>query len=816
MSPKQNRPGKSAGPAAPSTLSRAGTPSDAPTPGPARRRWLGAGLAVAALAAAAGLYFLLAPTGAPSPAPGIASIQSVAPPQPPADFVGAAACKSCHEAEFKAWEGSHHKQAMQVADEATMLGDFNNVKFKHFAVESTFFKRDGKFMVRTDGPDGKLADYEVSRTFGVWPLQQYMVAFPGGRYQMLPIAWDSRTQAEGGQRWFHLSPGEKMDHKDPLHWTGRYQNWNLQCAACHSTNLVKGYDAASDSYKTTFSEINVSCEACHGPASRHMAWAAKAKAPFEPGSDIGLVSLKSRWQDAWKFPSATAPHAQRDKPADAAVMNNCAACHARRSTLVEHGAPGGPLEDTHRAAMLTSPTFHADGQQLDEVFVWNSWLQTKMHQRGVTCMDCHDAHTAKLRVEGNAVCARCHNAAVFDTEKHSFHKPGSKGAQCVECHMPEKNYMVVDARRDHAIRVPRPDLSKTIGTPNACNQCHTDQKPDWAATAMDQWYGSNWRARPQYGTTLQAGATQGAAALPSLMALAQDAALPPIVRATALTLAQSYLDAQTLPTLRKLLDNADPMLRIAALGALDPFEPAARVQAAAPLLGDAVRGVRVEAARLLADIPDAQFPADHRDARERALKEYVDSLKVDADWPSANVNLGNLYLRQRRMDDAIAAFQRALSLDPQFTGATLNLADAYRQSGRDAQGEKLLRDGIAQTPRNADLHHALGLLLVRKGDKAAALQELALAARLAPDNARYAYVHAVAVNSAGQRAQALALLRAANSRHPNDIDVLSALISLNREAGDVKAALVYAKKAAEILPDDPGVKRLVAELGARQ
>ncbi|NTV87839.1 MAG: hypothetical protein HGA21_13990, partial [Burkholderiaceae bacterium] len=237
------------------------TPS-ASTPRRAGRRWLAAGLAVATLAAAVGLYFLLAPTGAPPPAPGIATVQSVAPQaQLPADFVGAAACKSCHEGEFRAWSGSHHKQAMQEADEATVLGDFNNVKFKHFAVESTFFKRDGKFMVRTDGPDGKLADYAISRTFGVWPLQQYMVAFPGGRYQMLPIAWDSRTQAEGGQRWFHLSPGEKMGHKDPLHWTGRYQNWNLQCAACHSTNLKKGYDAASDSYATTFSEINVSCEA---------------------------------------------------------------------------------------------------------------------------------------------------------------------------------------------------------------------------------------------------------------------------------------------------------------------------------------------------------------------------------------------------------------------------------------------------------------------------------------------------------------------------------------------------------------------------
>ncbi len=767
-----------------------------------------------ALAAAVSLYLLVVPAPPPTSLP-VSAQSAASPEQPPANFVGAAACKTCHEGEFKAWEGSHHQQSMQAADDATVLGDFNNVKFRHFGVESTFFKRDGKFMVRTDGPDGKLADYAVSRTFGAWPLQQYMVAFPGGRYQMLPIAWDSRTQDEGGQRWFHVSPGEKVSPKDPLHWTGRYQTWNLQCAACHSTNLKKGYDAASDSYTTTFSEINVSCEACHGPASRHLAWAAKAKAPYPADSENGLVKLESRWQDAWKFPSASAPHAQRDKRADAAAMNNCAACHARRSALVEHGAPGAPLEDTHRLAVLTSPTFHADGQQLDEVFVWNSWLQTKMHQSGVTCMDCHDAHTAKLRVEGNAVCARCHNAAVFDMEKHHFHKPGSRGAQCVECHMPEKNYMVVDARRDHAIRVPRPDLSKSIGTPNACTQCHTDRKPDWAATAMDQWYGTAWRNRPQYGTTLHAGANRGAAALPSLMALAQDPALPAIVRATAVTLAQPHLGLEALPALRKMLDHTDPTLRIAALGALEPFEPDQRLQAAAPLLGDAVRGVRVEAALTLADIPDAQFPVDRLGDRERALTEYLDSLKMDSDWPSANANLGNLYLRQRRVDEAIAAFQRAITLDPLFTDAYLSLADAYRQAGREAEGEKLLRSGMALAPRNPDLHHGLGLLLVRKGDKPAALQELALAARLAPDNARYAYVHAVALHSGGKRTEAITLLRTANSRHPDDLEILSALISMNREAGDRKTALVYARKAAAVLPGDPGIQRLVSELEAR-
>ena len=381
-----------------------------------------------------------------------------------------------------------------------MLGDFDDAKFRHSGIESRFFRRDGKFMVRTDGPDGKLADFEISYTFGVWPLQQYLIEFPGGRYQTLGIAWDAREKSEGGQRWFHIYPNEKMDYRDQLHWTGMYQNWNLQCAACHSTNLRKGYDAASNTYKTTFSEINVACEACHGPASRHVEWAKQAKPPYSAKDDKGLITLKTRWNEAWKFAATDVASAQRDRPADAAAMNTCAACHARRSTITENGTPGAPLEDTHRLALLTAPNYYADGQQREEVYVWSSFLQTTMYQRGVTCMDCHEPHALKLRAEGNALCVRCHNAAAFDTEKHHFHKAGTKGAQCVECHMPAQNYMVVDARRDHGIRSPRPDLSVALGSPNACTQCHADRKPGWAIAAMDQWYGKTWRDRPHYGT----------------------------------------------------------------------------------------------------------------------------------------------------------------------------------------------------------------------------------------------------------------------------------------------------------------------------
>jgi predicted CXXCH cytochrome family protein len=729
-----------------------------------------------------------------------------------AQFVGRAVCASCHAEQDKAWRGSHHQLAMQAADTSTVLGDFGNAKVRYFGVDSTFFNRDGKFMVRTDGADGKLADFEVKYTFGVTPLQQYLVEFPGGRYQALPIAWDTRAKSEGGQRWFHLYPNEKIDHKDQLHWAGLYQNWNLQCAACHSTNLEKGYDAVSNTYKTTFSDINVACEACHGPGSRHAEWAKQARTPYSSQSDKGLVVLRSRWNEAWKLPAADARIAQRDQPAAEALMNVCSACHARRSTIAAGGQPGEPLEETHRLELLTPPNYHADGQQREEVYTWGSFLQSRMYQRGVTCMDCHEPHALKLRAQGNALCLRCHNPAAFDTEKHHFHVPGTKGAQCVECHMPAQNYMVVDPRRDHSIRVPRPDLSISLGSPNACTQCHADRKPDWASAVMDKWYGKTWREREHYGPTLHAGVTQGAKALPSLLAIADDPATPSIVRATAAALAQPSVQPGNLPDVRKLLANVDPGVRIAALGLLEPFDPAVRTQVGTPLLADSVRGVRIEAARVLADIAEGQFPADQRQLRDKATVEFVESLQQDLDWPAANVNLGNLRMRQGRPEEAIAAYERALVLDARFAGAYVNLADVYRQFGREAEGEKVLLRGLTLLPRAADLHHARGLLLVRTGEKVAALKELNEAAMLAPDNAHYLYVHAVGLYSAGKRGEALAELRRADTRHPYNLEILGALISLNGDAGDNRAALGYARKVAEALPEDADVRRLVSDL----
>jgi len=735
-----------------------------------------------------------------------------------AGYVGSASCRPCHEAQYVAWKGSDHDLAMQDATEATVLGDFDGAAIDVHGVTSTFSRRDGGFHVRTDGPDGALADYTVKYTFGVRPLQQYLVEFPGGRLQALPLAWDSRSKQDGGQRWFHLYPNEKIDHTDQLHWTGLYQNWNLQCASCHSTNLRKSYDSKSGGYATTWAEMNVACESCHGAGADHVAWATDAHPPYAAEDAKGLRVLLRRPKDAWRFESADAryatqdPAAAADRAAASKRMNVCAACHARRSAITEDSVPGAPLEDSQRLHLLTEPLYFADGQQHDEVYTWGSFLQSKMFVRGVTCTDCHDAHTLKTRGQGNALCAQCHNPAVFDTTAHHFHQSGSKGAECVACHMPSRNYMVIDARRDHSLRVPRPDLAGTLGTPDACSGCHTDRTPKWAADTMDTWYGAKWRSRPESGSTLHKSVTDGARALPSLLALAGDASRPAIIRATAADLAAAVVRPDALSPARALLADPDAMIRSSALELLEPFDADIRTTAVAPLLTDPIRAVRTEAARILADVPDEKLLPEQRPARESARNEYLASLQMDADWPAALANLGNFRLREGHTDEAITAYRRALTLDPHFAGAYVNLADALRAQGNDVDGEKTLRLGLAALPDSAALHHALGLLLVRDGDKATGSEELAKAANLEPASARYAYVNAVALQSAGKTAEALAALVDADRRHPYDLDILGALVSIHLDAGHPEAVLPYARKIAEVLPDDPAVRQLLGRL----
>lgn len=773
---------------------------------------------VVALLAGAALTAWLATTPAPQQSP-------IEPPQPagtaaPAEpgpvpphatprFVGSTACKDCHAAEHQAWQGSQHDRAMQHATAATVLGDFNDALFRHAGSESRFFTRDGKFFVRTDGPDGALADFEIKYTYGVYPLQQYLIELPDGRVQALSITWDARPKAEGGQRWFHQYPKEQIDHRDELHWTKRAQNWNFMCADCHSTDVRKNYNMRENRFATAWAEINVGCEACHGPGSNHVTWARDKPAEAAKGL---TVALDQRRGVTWALDPATG-NATRSRPKSGdAEIEVCAQCHARRAQIAEGYHAGKPFLDHYLPSLIAPPLYHADGQQREEVYIWGSYLQSKMHAKGVTCGDCHEPHSQKLRAPGNAVCAQCHLPAKYDSPSHHFHAAAKAGSRCVDCHMPATTYMVIDPRRDHSLRVPRPDLSVSIGTPNACNGCHSDKPAKWADAAVRKWYGHAPQGFQTFATAFDFAARDAAEAGPALAGVARDAAQPPIVRATAAQLLGGFPSAEMLEALRRGLSDPDGLVRLGSLQAIDAIPAEQRAVLVAPLLSDSLRVVRIEAARLLAPVPAEALAPNQRAAFNAAADEFIATQNYNADRPEARTALGTFYAARGRADDAERALRSAIALEPRHVPAYVNLADLRRAQGRDAEAETVLREGLSANPNDASLHHALGLALVRREQMPQALAELRRAAELAPGDTRFAYVYAVGLHSAGNAQDALQEIDRALKLRPDDRELLMAGALFARDAGAAARAAAYAKRLQERYPSDPQAARLAREL----
>ncbi|MBT9538937.1 MAG: NapC/NirT family cytochrome c [Thiobacillus sp.] len=685
-----------------------------------------------------------------------------------ARFVGGKACISCHASAVREWKGSHHDLAMQDVSEQTVLGDFNQARFNYAGVTSTFFKRDGRFFVNTDGPDGKLADFQIRYAFGVSPLQQYLIELPGGRLQALSIAWDSRAREAGGQRWFHLYPGEKVDHKDVLHWTRRSQNWNHMCAECHSTDLRKNYDASTQRFHTTWTDINVSCEACHGPGSNHLAWAKRAGG-WNAIPDKGLaVRFDERRNVHWTIDPASGNAKRSARRTTQKEIETCARCHSRRSQLSEDFVHGRPLMDTHAPAALQSGLYHVDGQIRDEVYEYASFRQSKMYSKGVTCSDCHNPHSLKLKASGSAVCMQCHAAVKYTSTAHHHHRAGSAGSDCLACHMPTKTYMGVDVRRDHSLRVPRPDQSVSLGTPNACTACHTDKSAVWAAAAVRGWLGRDARGFQTFAPALAAARKRAPNAEAGLLALLDDPLQPAVVRAIAAEELGAWLSPQSVPALARALNDPDPQVRGGALAGLIDLPLEQRWRLAAPLLHDDVRTLRIEAAGQFAGVPLEQMTPQQRADMERASAEYLAAQKQYADTPEGQVNLGNYYAARGEFAAAEAAYRTAAVRDPDWVPAYVNLADLQRQMQRDDAAEQTLRAGLKQQADAAVLHYSLGLLQVRAKQMEAALASLERAAKLEPENANYSYVYVVALHSNGQTRAAQAALRQALSRMPGE------------------------------------------------
>jgi predicted CXXCH cytochrome family protein len=622
---------------------------------------------------------------------------------------------------------------------------------------------------------------------------------PRGRLQALSIAWDSRPKTQNGQRWFHLYPDERITHDDELHWSRPSQNWNFMCADCHSTGLRKNYDRDADRFHTTWAEISVGCEACHGPGSRHVAWAALPRTSRAARRDAtkGLTTrLTERRGVAWTV-SAITGNATRSKPRTSdREIETCAQCHSRRSQIADGYEAGKPFLDYYRPALLSRPLYHADGQQRDEVYIWGSFLQSRMSARGVTCSDCHNPHSGKLRAESNALCATCHLPTKYDTPAHHHHQAASAGATCAGCHMPTTTYMVIDPRHDHSLRIPRPDLSVTLGTPNACTSCHLTRDARWAAAKVNAWYGQRAASEPheRLASTFAAVDAGAVDAQARLRALAADRTQPAIARASAFAEWSVLPDADALATLADGLSDSSELVRFGALQSLERFPLATRLRLAASLLSDSLRATRIEAARILADVPTQQLSQEQQGAFERAAAEFIETQRSNADRAEARVSLGTFLAQRGDVARAEKELESAIRLEPSSIPAYVNLADVYRAQGRDADGERVLRDGLAGASKSGALHYALGLALTRLNRADTALREFTRAAGLEPGNARFAYVHAVALNSAGKTDAAIAALRAALTTHPNNGDILSALAAFTAARGRNAEAQRYRER----------------------
>jgi Flp pilus assembly protein TadD len=735
-------------------------------------------------------------------------------------FVGSETCAGCHQSEANLWRSSQHERAMAHATDKSVLGDFNDASFDNYGVRSRFFRKDGKFLVETDGPDGKLAIFEVKYTFGVDPLQQYLIEFPDGRVQALSIAWDSRPKDRGGQRWIHLYPNEQIKHDDILHWTKLNQNWNFMCAECHSTGIRKNYDAVNDRYATTWAEISVGCEACHGQGSNHVGWARAQQSwwPFGKTKDPTkglIVQFDERAGVTWTQNDRTGMPQRNGMPlGPRKEVETCGLCHARRDPFSDNWIPGQPLSNTHLPTPIIRTSSYPDGQMRDieEIYNYLPFRQSRMFAAGVTCSDCHDPHSAALRAPGDGVCGQCHMASKYESVSHRHHESVSGSIPCASCHMPERKYMIVDRRHDHSFRIPRPDQSAKLGTPNACNDCHTDKPAQWAASAVETWYGPQRKGFQTYAEAFHSAWTRQPDAEKLLGQVASDRNVPAVARASALTALSAYLSPANVNLAQKGLVDSDPMVRGGALSMLEGVPANQLWPLVSPLLSDPIAGVRIRAVSLLAGVPTASQPGTDRESFDRAAAEFLAAQRLNADRPEARTTLANFLAQRGKSVEAETEYKAALKLSPQFTPAAINLADLYRALDRGPDGLKVLREAITAVPQDAGLHYAFGLALIRQKQNDEALAELRRAAELAPDQSQYAYVYAVGQHSAGHVEDAITTLKENLNKHPADRQTLQALITFNRDAGNIASALDYAQRLAQSAPEDRRIADLVEGL----
>jgi predicted CXXCH cytochrome family protein len=749
------------------------------------RNWLIFTVILAAAALVALSSGRHAEVAAPSPPATSVAIAppEVAPTRAREGFVGSAACASCHRAQSDVYAGSHHAQALVALTPEAAKVRFDGVRFTSKLGGTTKLElKDGSAFVTTPVAGGKTATYPIRYISGVWPLEQYVVETERGKLQSLGVVLDTRDTTKGYDKWLHVYGHEGIAPNDSLFFTSPAQSWNHVCADCHSTWVERRYDEKADSFDSRWAESSVGCEACHGPGAEHVRSGGKSR-----------LSTRLNKAEPWR-PSSTGSPAPR--AVDDHELEVCAPCHSRRTPVKEHFLAGDPFLDAFEPDLLRPARYHADGQVEGEVYEWGSFLQSRMHAAGVKCSDCHDPHSAKPYASGNALCVRCHESSRFDVPAHSHHE-GSRAPRCIDCHMPPQTFMQIDERRDHSIRIPRPDQSVSLGTPNACNGCHAEKSAAWARDALASW-APNAASQAHFAEALAKDRQGAFDAARSLRELAGDAKFPAIARATALERLGSYPGERNRQALATALGSSDPLITYGAVRGAAQLPPPERLALLSAFLDHPLRVVRIATAKALAGAPPTSLSASARAALERDFAEVEQAFAVSASRPETHVEQSAFELARGRLAQAEASLRLALRLEPCLAEAHLNLADLERQRGNETAAERAIRAALECNPQYAAAHHALGLLQIRAKKPQLALASLEKAAQLAPGDARFGYVLAVAHANSGRLADAIRTLEKAVARRPNDATALRALAGYVQQSGD-RAQAARLSKRLEVL-----------------
>ncbi len=702
-------------------------------------------------------------------------------------YVGDESCKKCHTAEFHDWKKSDHYMSMLPPNDSTVKGNFNNVTFTADGVTSRFFKKENKFYINTEGVDGKNHDFEVKYIFGYTPLQQYLIQFPSGRLQVPRLSYDVIKK-----KWFNQYAGQKIPSHDWIHWTGNAQNWNTMCATCHSTNLRKNYDIKSDTYKTSYSVINVSCESCHGAGKQHVEFMNSSE--YKSGKKVVGSFLKL--------------HRNTNQTE---LLNTCAPCHARISEINGSHIESKEIMDNYIAQIPDTEFFYADGQVKDEDYIYTSFLQSKMYAKGVSCIDCHNPHTTKLKRIGNQTCTQCHLSTKYDASSHTFHSKGSESSLCVNCHMPGKIYMGNDLRHDHSFRVPRPDLSVKYGTPNACSNCHKDKSEKELTNSIIKWYGPN--RKYHFANDLIPGSRLDGNSEKHLTALIDNKFVPKIIKATATFYLANIQTQTSLNTILGRLSSKEAQIRYRALQSLVSFPPDNWIIPVGNLLSDKVRAVRIAAANLYITIPKNNVPEQFLNTFLLAQKELEKSLLYQADFSTGNVMLGDYYLKLQDYTKAEKFYLRGLSKDSKMNYALLNLSSVYNAQGKNQQALKVLQSAIVNDSKNERIYYNMALLYNEMGNNIAAEKSFDKAVQLKSKNPRVYYNYGLILNENKKHKKAQYILKQGIVINPNSSELYYALIFVYNQTKNKMKALETAIKLKQLDPNNPNYQDLYKNMG---